>query len=723
MKFYNIFPDTLPPRQDKMSHVQLKTFISADESAATTDSDKPAGASVCVSDTNSDTMDGPIDNGTEVSEFELLLLSSDTNNNNHAKSNTPSSSNTPTLEKEIKITHTFLENYKDSELNDILPKNYRDKRFVLLDVQTPCSDPLYETVAWVFTIDKSGSMGWACSDGKTKMDHLKQTFENMIGYFIDISYKFGINQTITILTFNDTTSVVCKDVPITAEFFRDFKTTIDEKFRPSGGTDINSALSFVKEHIICHPIFNGSAESCESKSQQQQPQHDNSLIVHIFMSDGEVTTGVTNPTTMKAKVVNDHRVYNSFIGFGEDHDSELMKVLASGSWSDYFYVKGLDQSSSVYAEAIYNGIYQYVKNIKVTVEDDTALIYDFDKNSWNDSLTVDSIQSGSTKNFHITVANYNPSINIMIEYELSGKSVKVNSIPKSESIGKIDIEAYKYLWRQETLDLLFDIENYNSSPEYGFGALRGVRRYYGRRRDNDFDTVFPDTYGGISDEEEEDEEDDEEKVGSETALLAANPPQPVDGKVSCDTDGAVDDERADVDLSDLTTPPRKNRCCSNIFDFAYVYAEYEYSRNDKVVEQAQVEQAQVEQAQVEQAQVEQKGQKRSKVRVKKPSRIDNLNVRIETYLEETQSFIEKYDLSEDEFMKQLVSTVTSSKKTLMNNNHRTRSDNYSRRLTLGRQRSHSIGDHDSELQSNTSCFRNGTLDDIILRVSSDAAKL
>jgi hypothetical protein len=73
-------------------------------------------------------------------------------------------------------------------------------------------------------------------------------------------------------------------------------------------------------------------------------------------------------------------------------------------------------------------------------------------------------------------------------------------------------------------------------------------------------------------------------------------------------------------------------------------------------------------------------------------------------------------------MKQLVSTVATSQKTLENNNERTRSDNYSRRLTLGRQRSHSIGDdNDTELQSSSSsCFRNGTLDDIILRVTSGA---
>ena len=101
------------------------------------------------------------------------------------------------------------------------------------------------------------------------------------------------------------------------------------------------------------------------------------------------------------------------------------------------------------------------------------------------------------------------------------------------------------------------------------------------------------------------------------------------------------------------------------------------------------------------------------------SDLERINSRIETYLKETQTFIEKYNLTDDEFMKQLVSNVITSQKTLTDNTDRTRSDNYSRRLTIGRQRSHSISDDNNNTdRTQSSCFRNGTLDNIIQRVST-----
>ena len=687
-----------------MSNVQSKAIVS---DAAADDTDRTSSPI----ETKEAFSEQQAANGaaTEVSEFELL--------ENEVK----------IIENQVKITHTFLENYKDSKLTDILSKKYKDKRFVLLDIQTPCADPLYETVSWIFTIDKSGSMKWSCKDGKTKMDHLKQTFENMLGYFVDISDKFGIKQTITVLTFNDNTNVLCKDVPITAEFVKIFKETMDENFTPSGGTDIFKALALVNEHVRSHPILSSPTSTSATFDQQI----DKSLIIHIFMSDGEVTSGIQNKQHIQSQVVIDHRVYNSFIGFGEDHDSELMKILASGSWSDYFYVKDFEQSSTVYAETIYNGLYQYIKNVKVTIDDESARIYNFEKNTWGDSFTVDSIQSGSTKNFHITVSNYDPSINIKVEYDLSGKRYTNNSKLKKESIDKIDIEAYKYLWRQETLELLFDIENYHNNNSHH--QMRGNNLYYMDVDDVDvnFDREFPkmdDVYSdddnNYADDTAQDKDDNKDKEDTDTDTA--------DDKDRVESYSKMLEDALTFDINkndELSPTPRKNRCC---FGFSmFNYTQYEYSNdeetppNDDEEKPKPKEDKKKKKEQKTSIIEKEKDKKKNKKKEKDPSKLDKINARINTYFEELQSFIKNYNLADDEFMKQLGAMITSSQKTLLNNNQRNRSDNYSRRQTLGRQRSHSINEsnYDCVDQSTAiSCFRNGTLDNIIQRVSADSTQ-
>ena len=250
------------------------------------------------------------------------------------------------------------------------------------------------------------------------------------------------------------------------------------------------------------------------------------------------------------------------------------------------------------------------------------------------------------------------------------------------------------MWRQETLDILFDIENHNNS--------KSDRSY---------------CYGRLDETDEEDEDDeDEDEVDTE---IKNTRKEPID--LTFVVPSLIRDESCKSDVDEKTTR-KNNRCCFNIFNFDYTFAQYEYERNasspDREAEAHAGTQAQTQAG--AQAQLEKQKQKR--VRVKRPtveSALYKLSKRIENYLEETEAFIKKYNLSGDDFMKQLISNVTTSQKTLTNNNERTRSDNYSRRLTLGRQRSHSIrdDDNDTELQS-TSCFRNGTLDDIILRVSS-----
>lgn len=735
-----------------MTDVQSKTISATTNESSET---KTKDADDTTNHGNGDpSTNGPLDvndaiitdNVKEVSEFELLDISG---------TNVQFSSAIP--ENQIKITHTFLENFNDSTLKDVLPTKYHDKRFLLLDVQTPISNPLYENVAWIFSIDKSGSMNWTCKDGKTKMDHLKQTFENMLGYFIEISAKFGIKQTITILTFNDETTVICKDVPITSDFVNDFKSNIKENFNPSGGTDIHKVLSFVNKHIQSHPIVNNPTKD------------NNSLMIHVFMSDGEATTGITKSSTIAENIVNEASVYNSFIGFGEDHDSELMKELAENSWSDYFYVKDFEQASSVYAETIYNGLYQYIKNVKITTDDTTTFIYNFDKKIWGVSLEFHGVTSGATRNFHLTVAKYNPEINITVEYELSGKKYKISSKNKNENTGKIDLEAYKYLWRQETLELLHDIETYAKNPYKCVkpvfpdraAALPASKWNYNNIQRSPSEPLSGNIHGYtfpypfklpplsdiVSYFDDDDDDDERNATGLNQSVMNAKnkieSPKVVEPKIEesnvaepevlpKDDSVVSENETEEIDDNDekisgcVKNVSRKSRCCFGIFN-------YDYSEKDEESEEVEEKDETDVHEKDDKTETTEKDTAAGDSEAKEPESkepeveltdIEKLNRRIDNYFKEINTFIEKYDLSQDDFMKQLLATISSSKKSLSEENAKTLTDIHSRSLTLARQRSHSISnDDDSPSIRSTSCFRNATLDDIILRVSSDSSQV
>jgi len=629
------------------------------------------------STTNTMSMDC-LDNGKDISDFELISTINNKNN-----------SDIKNIEKEIKITHTFLENYENSKLTNELPLKYNDKSFVLLDIQIPCHDPIYENVSWIFSIDTSGSMDGVCKDGKTKIEHLKQTFKKMLDYFIDISDKFGINQTITILTFNELTDVVCKETPITVEFVNNFKDTIDEKFESAGSTDINTVLSFVKEYVQNHHLL-----------KTQSTTYNKSHIIHIFMSDGEATIGVTDKNIIKENVVNNNYVYNSFIGFGEDHDIDLMKVLAKGSSSDYFYVKDIDQASSVYAETIYNGLYQYIKNVKITIEDDSALIYNFDENKWSRELEVDNLTSGAIRNFHITVAKYNPDIKIAIEYELYGKKHKVYSNYNNDNVGKLDVETYKYLWRQETLDLLFDIDNYVSTLYNSVTETKPMLRrdalthpFWDHNKNYDF---------GLD-------------------LMPSISKNNFDKHVITTPKRQI--EKSDYNsIKRFQRQRRNNRCCLGMLGIVYYndiesdsesYSSSSDSDSDNDSGSNNVCKNDV----CDNDLLENKPNEEEKEYNYK-NELNKLNILINCYFKQINSFIEKYNLFQDDFMKQLVSSISSSQTSLLENNSKLTADIHSRCLTLGRQRSHDISDDRKMSNSQSSCFRNTTLSDIISKVSN-----
>lgn len=309
--------------------------------------------------------------------------------------------------------------------------NITDAKFGILSLEA-ISIPLNHDIdqEFVFMVDCSGSMSDQCSDGRTKMQHNLHTLKNMILYFKENSIKVYI----TINTFDDKIyNILCRTT-ITEENFTFIMAKID-KIIPRGSTNIEKALEHSRETI--------------ERIKTDFPDHN---ISHIFMTDGEATTGNESPELLSELV--DRSVTNAFIGFGIDHDSVLLNQLGSGENSGYYFVDKLENCGFVYGEVLHSILYKLLNNVVITIEN--GLIYDFKNNIWSSTLNVGQIVSELKKVYHIISSNPSECVVTFSGLKISDLSEVSFCITGVESEENLT----KYVYRQRTLQYLFRANDY-----------------------------------------------------------------------------------------------------------------------------------------------------------------------------------------------------------------------------------------------------------------------
>jgi uncharacterized protein YegL len=314
--------------------------------------------------------------------------------------------------------------------NLVANSTIRDAKFGILNlaaISAPLNDRIQE---FVFTVDCSGSMSDQCSDGRSKMQHILHTLKNMILYFKENSIKVFV----TIYAFDHTIHKILERTNINNDNFNEIITKVHTIF-PRGSTDIEKALVNSRDALL--------------KLKSEYTEHN---ISHIFMTDGEVTTGNYNHDFLSAIV--DRSITNAFIGFGIEHDSVLLNKLGSGENSTYYFIDKLENCGVVYGEVIYSILYKLIDNVTISIEN--GVIYDFKNNIWVSSLNVGPIVSESNKIYHILSSN--PSECILtfsgINFsDLSDISFTITETESNKNLGK-------YIYRQRTLQYLFQVNDY-----------------------------------------------------------------------------------------------------------------------------------------------------------------------------------------------------------------------------------------------------------------------
>jgi hypothetical protein len=233
----------------------------------------------------------------------------------------------------------------------------------------------------VFTIDASGSMSDMCSDRRTKMEHIHHTLENMLRIFHE---NKDCNISVHVQSFDTVIRTIISDIPDIRESDIDRLVYLSRQIRPCGSTNIEVALKNATSEISQYHKFN--------------PEHE---IVHILLTDGEITDGSRNYNMLLELVPKD--CTNIFIGYGTEHDSQLLSHLSTQKGNEYRFVDALEKAGLVYGEIIHGLLYKAIED--VTLTGINAELYDYQTNTWVQTLQIGNLLSEQSKTYHVRSKN------------------------------------------------------------------------------------------------------------------------------------------------------------------------------------------------------------------------------------------------------------------------------------------------------------------------------
>ena len=273
-------------------------------------------------------------------------------------------------------------------------------------------------------LDKSGSMDELCGDGSSKMQQIKHVTNNILRFIAKNCTKENI--LVSIKTFNVEVETVFEKTVVTEELLDNLIKKV-EKIYSSDGTDIGTALKAM-----------------------QTTGH------NIFMSDGDANIGETCPTILANLV--DKNAFNTFVGFGLDHNPEIFTALSDTKNSSYYFIDKVEKSGNAYGEILHGILYNCLSDVRVQITGGT--IYNWKTNEWVTEIFVGNMSGETKKTFHIKSA---AKEDIQIVVTGTGKE----GIPFSTKYvfeGQTD-NLQNMIYRQRTQELLYKSKQMNNEKK------------------------------------------------------------------------------------------------------------------------------------------------------------------------------------------------------------------------------------------------------------------
>ena len=337
-----------------------------------------------------------------------------------------------------------------------------NKKFGTLSIITEKSEPITVPLAIFFNVDCSGSMSDTCSDGRTKMQHIIHTLNNILKVFSEMQ---NVECYIALDVFDHEIKTIFDFTQMNVSNVEQYMQMVS-KIYPNGSTDIEKSLINAKTKINYY--------------MEKNPTH---KIVQIQLTDGDATAGIVEPLTL-ANIV-DENYTNIFIGFGKTHNSYLLNTLANNKYGEYLFIDKIENAGFVYGEIVNNLIYSLIEEGYITVE--YGEIYDWKNNVWTERLSIPKIAADITKTYHSRCSDTD-LINIKINGRLIGNNIVelldfVEPMPAlfDGNANKAEInDLTHYIYRQKVQELLYIINEYNTkksmnnqnnTPGFGFAQF------------------------------------------------------------------------------------------------------------------------------------------------------------------------------------------------------------------------------------------------------------
>ena len=362
------------------------------------------------------------------------------------------------------LTSKIKFNYDPIHLDDVkefsLTSNNNPLFFGIVDIHVSQSPVTSIKQIINIAIDGSASMSESCNDGKEKIQHIKHTVKNILNYILT---KPEVNVVFNVFLFETKVTDILINETVTQENIEELKKKID-KIYADGATNIELAL---KKFIELSKDTSG-------------------VVSNIFMSDGYANEGITNSKQLTSFV--NESVSNTFIGFGIEHNPQLLTNLSSGNNASYFYIDILENAGHVYGEILHGILYKRLKNTILAIEN--GLVYNWKTNSWSTSLLIGDLISDTCKQYHIISHNCEA-----VKCILTGSESDCESGSEifhiNENKNKCYDDLTKYFFRQKTLQILFNSRHINNDDA-----------------GNDFNNYF----SFNKEKEEEEKEEEKEKI-------------------------------------------------------------------------------------------------------------------------------------------------------------------------------------------------------------------
>jgi len=309
-------------------------------------------------------------------------------------------------------------------------------------------------ITWdvVFSVDTSGSMSDSCADSNSKMSHIIHTLSNIIRVF---STTRSSNINVFIQKFSDSTKTIF-DFSEINEFNVDSLIALVEKMHPDGQTDL------VKPLIKANELYT-----------QRKAQYPNNRFIHIMLTDGEDNLNSLNKINDVCYYFQKTHGYKSiFVGFGIQHDSELLVSLTSDtSPNEYYFIDKLENSGFVYGEIIHNLLELQYESLKIQLLN--GKIYNWKTNQWVSTLDVGELYTNKPRTFHIQ--SETPNIVVGSIYGTSVYSTsktpqlldEISSLPNLmtlDSNAVLPVDLTPYLYRQKVQELLYQCMKHAKHP-------------------------------------------------------------------------------------------------------------------------------------------------------------------------------------------------------------------------------------------------------------------